>query len=106
MLDNMSSRRVPVLTVVFDLDATLVDSEPNYYEVARRLLERYGAPGFTWEHHTCFIGIGVRETLAALRAEYGIESPVDELVAGQDALYLETRPSSAPGIPFWTAVAV
>ncbi|WP_327365916.1 HAD family hydrolase [Streptomyces sp. NBC_01217] len=95
----MSSRRVPVLTVIFDLDATLVDSEPNYYEAARRLLERYGVPGFTWEHHTRFIGIGVRETLAVLRAEYRIEASVDELVAGQDALYLELARSSTEVFP-------
>ncbi|MFI5750742.1 HAD family hydrolase [Streptomyces sp. NPDC051644] len=99
MLDAMSSRRIPVPTLIFDLDATLVDSEPNYYEAARRLLERYGAPGFTWEHHTRFIGIGVRETLAALRAEYGIEAPVDELVADQDALYLELARSSTEVFP-------
>lgn len=37
MLDGMNSRRVPVPAVVFDLDATLVDSEPNCYEAARRL---------------------------------------------------------------------
>ncbi|WP_419723975.1 HAD family hydrolase [Streptomyces pratensis] len=80
--------------VVFDLDGTLVDSEPNYYEAGRRLLARYGVRDFGWEDHTRFIGIGTRETLTALRAEYGIDAPVDELLAGKNALYLELAGAS------------
>ncbi|MET9661911.1 HAD family phosphatase [Streptomyces sp. NPDC006510] len=95
----MSSPHLPVPTVVFDLDATLVDSEPNYYEAARRLLAEHGVPGFTWAEHLAFIGIGVHETLAALRYRYGIETSVDELVAGQDVRYLELARSSTEVFP-------
>lgn len=99
MLGAMSTRRTSVPSVVFDLDGTLVDSEPNYYEAGRRVLARYGAPGFTWEHHTRFIGISTRETLTALRAEYGIEASVDELLAAQDAVCLELARSSTEVFP-------
>lgn len=99
MLEAMNSRRAPVPSVVFDLDGTLVDSEPNYYRAGRRLLARYGVPDFSWENHTRFIGIGTRETLTALRAEYGIEAPVDELLAGKNALYLELAGSSTEVFP-------
>ncbi|MFD7662724.1 HAD family hydrolase [Streptomyces sp. NPDC059788] len=75
--------------VVFDLDGTLVDSEPNYYEAGRRVLAQYGVTDFTWEHHTRFIGIGTRETLEMLRREYKIDAPVDELLAGKNRVYLE-----------------
>ncbi|MFB8107437.1 HAD family hydrolase [Streptomyces sp. NPDC056007] len=92
MLEAMTSRPGP--HVVFDLDGTLVDSEPNYYEAGRRLLARYGVSGFGWEDHTRFIGIGTRETLTTLRAEYGIDAPVDELLAGKNALYLELAGAS------------
>ncbi|WP_124267026.1 HAD family phosphatase [Streptomyces sp. ADI96-02] len=85
--------------VVFDLDGTLVDSEPNYFEAGRRLLARYGVRDFGWEDHTRFIGIGTRETLSALRAEYGIEAPVDELLAGKNALYLELAGASTRVFP-------
>ncbi|WP_406417019.1 HAD family phosphatase [Streptomyces sp. NBC_00873] len=95
----MSTRPTPALSVIFDLDGTLVDSEPNYYEAGRRLLARHGVPDFTWEHHTRYIGISTRETLTALRAEYGIATPVDELLAGQDALYLELARSSTEVFP-------
>ncbi|MEU7042151.1 HAD family phosphatase [Streptomyces varsoviensis] len=75
--------------VIFDLDGTLVDSEPNYYEAGRRVLAQYGVTGFDWEQHTRFIGIGTRETLTALRREYGIDAPVDELLAAKNRAYLE-----------------
>ncbi|MER5770888.1 HAD family hydrolase [Streptomyces sp. NPDC001985] len=76
-------------SVIFDLDGTLVDSEPNYYEAGRRLLADYGVTDFGWERHTDFIGISTRETLTALRAEHGIDAPVAELLAGKNRHYLE-----------------
>ncbi|WP_407698322.1 HAD family hydrolase [Streptomyces marianii] len=66
--------------VIFDLDGTLVDSEPNYYEAGRRVLAGYGVTDFTWEHHTRFIGIGTRETLERLSQEYGLDASIEDLV--------------------------
>ncbi|MFI9024167.1 HAD family hydrolase [Streptomyces sp. NPDC053560] len=85
--------------VVFDLDGTLVDSEPNYYEAGRRLLARYGVTDFTWEHHARFIGIGTRETLEILKKEYGIEAPVSELLAGKNEIYLELAGANTEVFP-------
>ncbi|MGW4231247.1 HAD family hydrolase [Streptomyces sp. NPDC004980] len=95
----MSPLRVPAPRVLLDLDGTLVDSEPNYYEAGRRLLARYGVPDFGWDDHARFIGIGTRETLTVLREEYGIEAPVDELLAGKNALYLELAGTSTEVFP-------
>ncbi|MFJ8750419.1 HAD family hydrolase [Streptomyces sp. NPDC102441] len=95
----MNNRSFPAPPVLFDLDGTLVDSEPNYYEAGRRLLARYGVRDFSWENHTRFIGIGTRETLTVLREEYGIEAPVDELLAGKNALYLELAGTSTRAFP-------
>ncbi|MEV7521248.1 HAD family phosphatase [Streptomyces sp. NPDC091371] len=78
-----------MISVIFDLDGTLVDSEPNYYESGRRTLERHGVPDFTWEEHSRFIGIGTLETLEILKEHYGIPAPVEQLLAEQNAAYLE-----------------
>lgn len=99
MLEVMKTPRPPAPSVLFDLDGTLIDSEPNYYEAGRRLLARYGVRDFSWENHTRFIGIGTRETLTVLREEYGIEAPVDELLAGKNALYLELAGASTTAFP-------
>ncbi|MFD4239147.1 HAD family hydrolase [Streptomyces sp. NPDC058542] len=97
----MTSRPVtaPGPHVIFDLDGTLVDSEPNYFEAGRRLLARYGVRDFDWAAHTRFIGIGTRETLTVLRAEYGIDAPVEELLAAKNALYLELAGASTEVFP-------
>ncbi|MFD8636662.1 HAD family hydrolase [Streptomyces sp. NPDC059533] len=78
-----------MISVIFDLDGTLVDSEPNYYESGRRTLERHGVLGFTWEEHSRFIGIGTLETLEILKERHGIGAPVEQLLAEQNAAYLE-----------------
>ncbi|AQU69973.1 HAD family hydrolase [Streptomyces niveus] len=94
-----TARTHSVPGVIFDLDGTLVDSEPNYYEAGRRLLARHGVPDFSWEHHTRYIGISTRETLEALRAEYGIGAPVDELLIAKNSLYLELARASTEVFP-------
>lgn len=95
----MNSSHDSAPCVVFDLDGTLVDSEPNAYESVRLLLDRYGVPDFTWEQNARFIGISNPEALTVLRAEYGIRASLDELVAGQDALYLDLARKSTEVFP-------
>jgi beta-phosphoglucomutase-like phosphatase (HAD superfamily) len=87
------------LSVIFDLDGTLVDSEPNYYEAGRRLLARHGVPDFGWEEHTRYIGIGTRETLETLRGKYGLDADVDTLLAENNRLYLELAAASTEVFP-------
>ncbi len=99
MLEAMETQHLPAPPVLFDLDGTLIDSEPNYYEAGRRLLAGHGVRDFSWENHTRFIGIGTRETLTVLRREYGIEAPVEELLAGKNALYLELAGASTTAFP-------
>ncbi|MGP3948443.1 HAD family hydrolase [Streptomyces sp. 7N604] len=86
-------------SVIFDLDGTLVDSEPNYYEAGRRVLAEHGVTRFTWEQHERFIGIGTRETLEVLSREHGIEAPVDELLAGKNRHYLALASASTEVFP-------
>ena len=97
MLEGMSTTRTP--SVIFDLDGTLVDSEPNYFEAGRRVLAAHGVLGFDWDEHTRFIGIGTRETLEVLRARYAIDAPLDELLAAKNRAYLELASTSTVVFP-------
>lgn len=85
--------------VVFDLDGTLVDSEPNYYEAGRRVLGRHGVPDFTWEDHAGFLGVGTRETLRTLRERYGLAAPVEELLAEKNAEYVRLARAATEPYP-------
>ncbi|MEU9339838.1 HAD family phosphatase [Streptomyces sp. NPDC048278] len=77
------------LAVIFDLDGTLVDSEPNYYEATRQLLAGHGVTDYTWAEHERLVGISTLETVTLLRDRHGLRPPVAELLAEANRRYLE-----------------
>ncbi|WP_411100401.1 HAD family hydrolase [Streptomyces sp. x-45] len=87
------------ISVIFDLDGTLVDSEPNYYEAGRRTLAEYGVPDFTWADHEAYVGISTRETVADWKRRYGLRATVEELLAVKNRHYLGLARSSARAYP-------
>jgi beta-phosphoglucomutase family hydrolase len=95
----MNHFAAPAPSVIFDLDGTLVDSEPHYYEAGRQVLAAHGVSGFTWEEHTRFVGIGTRETMQTLREEYGIAAPVEQLLAEKNRAYLALAHRSTEPFP-------
>ncbi|MFB8775136.1 HAD family hydrolase [Streptomyces broussonetiae] len=74
--------------VVFDLDGTLVDSEPNYYEASRLTLAEHGVRGFSWADHERYVGISTQETVTDWRRRYGLTASVAELLAAKNRRYL------------------
>ncbi|WP_105969362.1 HAD family hydrolase [Streptomyces geranii] len=85
--------------VVFDLDGTLVDSEPNYYEASRLTLAAYGVTDFTWADHEESVGISTRETVTRWRGRYGLSAGVEELLAAKNGHYLELARADTPVYP-------
>ncbi|WP_328369434.1 HAD family phosphatase [Streptomyces sp. NBC_00445] len=75
--------------VIFDLDGTLVDSEPNYFEAGRQVLAELGVPDFTWADHERYVGISTQETVALWKERYGLRASVAELLAAKNRAYLE-----------------
>ncbi|MEU6388331.1 HAD family phosphatase [Streptomyces sp. NPDC046939] len=75
--------------IVFDLDGTLVDSEPNYYRASVATLARYGVEDFSWADHETYVGISTAETIGLWKRRYGIDAPADEILADKTARYLE-----------------
>jgi HAD superfamily hydrolase (TIGR01509 family) len=86
-------------SVLFDLDGTLVDSEPNYYEANRRTLAEHGVPDFTWAQHERFVGISTLDTVALLKERYGLRPSVRELLATTNRRYLELARTSTHAYP-------
>ncbi|MBK3565052.1 HAD family phosphatase [Streptomyces sp. MBT62] len=87
------------LSVIFDLDGTLVDSEPNYYEATRQTLAEHGVPDFTWAQHERFVGISTQETLALLKERHGLKTPVDELLTETNNRYLALARAATHAYP-------
>ena len=88
----------PLRAVLFDLDGTLIDSEPNYYEADRRLLARYGVE-FTEEDKRRYIGTGIQEMVRDLQERHGLPGDPAELAAEKNALYLEIAERSTEVFP-------
>ncbi|MHA5048254.1 HAD family hydrolase [Streptomyces sp. SD15] len=86
-------------SVIFDLDGTLVDSEPNYFEAGRLTLAAQGITDFTWDDHEQYVGISTRETLALLKDRYGLRAPLDTLLADKNRRYLELARASTRVYP-------
>ncbi|MDQ1072666.1 HAD superfamily hydrolase (TIGR01509 family) [Streptomyces canus] len=81
--------RLSGISVIFDLDGTLVDSEPNYYEAGRQTLAEHGVPDFTWTDHERYVGISTQETVTRWKSLYGLRASVPELLADKNRRYLE-----------------
>lgn len=100
MLDAMGTMNtLDGISVIFDLDGTLVDSEPNYYEAGRRTLAEYGVPDFTWADHEAYVGISTQETVADWKRRYGLRATVEELLAVKNRHYLGLARTSARAYP-------
>ncbi|MCC8452418.1 HAD family hydrolase [Streptomyces rochei] len=87
------------ISVIFDLDGTLVDSEPNYYEAGRQTLAEYGVDDFAWTDHEGYVGISTQETVADWKRRYGLRAPVEELLAVKNRHYLDLARTSARAYP-------
>jgi HAD superfamily hydrolase (TIGR01509 family) len=86
-------------SVIFDLDGTLVDSEPNYFEAGRQTLAEQGITGFTWAEHERYVGISTRETVALWKERYDLRPPLDALLADMNRRYLELARSATHVYP-------
>ncbi|MFF6951172.1 HAD family hydrolase [Streptomyces iakyrus] len=87
------------ISVIFDLDGTLVDSEPNYYEAGRQTLAVYGVTDFTWADHERYVGISTQETVADWKARYDLPASVDEVLTTKNRRYLELARSTTRVYP-------
>ncbi|WP_326751419.1 HAD family phosphatase [Streptomyces hirsutus] len=86
-------------SIVFDLDGTLVDSEPNYYEAGRLTLAEHGVPDFSWAEHERYVGISTRETITDWRKRYGLRASVEDLLEVKNGHYLRLARASTQVYP-------
>ncbi|MFE2216122.1 HAD family hydrolase [Streptomyces canus] len=91
--------RLSGISVIFDLDGTLVDSEPNYYEAGRQTLAEHGIPDFTWTDHERYVGISTQETVTRWKSLYGLPASVPELLADKNRRYLELARTATRAYP-------
>lgn len=80
---------------LFDLDGTVLDSEPIYKQANRLFLSRHGiqVPADRWAG---FVGIGARSFIGIMKTEFGLQGETADLMHEMDGCYLEC---AAKGVP-------
>lgn len=80
---------MPTLAVIFDLDGSLVDTEPLHRRVFNTTLARHGVDYEIpdEEFGRAFVGISQRENSEYLIARFGIRASVEELAREHTAEY-------------------
>ncbi|MBN2442976.1 MAG: HAD family phosphatase [Spirochaetales bacterium] len=74
--------------VIFDLDGTLIDSEPVYYEADKRLMNELGLP-LTEEMKHEFVGCGNLQMMTILKERHRIPDSMESLLERKEHYYLE-----------------
>ncbi|EGO64697.1 HAD family hydrolase [Acetonema longum] len=88
-----------IKAIIFDLDGTLVDSEPNYFASDKRLLAEYGIPDFDEAMKNKYVGIGSREMLEDLKQIYPITESMEVLLRKKNDYYLEIARTGTVAYP-------
>ena len=78
MTDGSRSRRVPA-AVLWDMDGTLVDTEPYWIAGEYELVAEHGG---TWgdEHAHAIVGMDLRDAAAYISEHGSVDLPVDDIV--------------------------
>jgi len=88
----------PVQAVIFDLDGTLIDSEPNYYLADRELLARYGVD-YSETDNLRYVGVGSLYMMQDIVARHGLDADPAAMTAEKNALYLEIAEHTTRAFP-------
>jgi len=88
----------PLAGVIFDLDGTLVDSEDNYFEADRILLEEYGV-AFHPDMKKKYVGYSNFLMMEELHRDYTLPDGPEVLLEKKNAIYLDLARRNTPAFP-------
>jgi beta-phosphoglucomutase-like phosphatase (HAD superfamily) len=77
-----------IQAVLFDMDGLIVDTEPIHFKAFQAYLREFGVemPESLMRE---FVGFSEAENIRDLKEKYGIDAPLEEMVAQRRARYLE-----------------
>lgn len=79
---------IPIKAVVYDLDATLLDTEDNWYIADKRMMDELGL-FFDEEMKRKYVGMSIDDMITDLKEKYSILLSQKELRKKKNELYLD-----------------
>jgi len=77
-----------IRAVLFDMDGLIVDTEPIHFKAFRAYMARHGIE-MPESMMPQFLGYTEEDNLRDLKAEYELDTPLEEMVADRGAVYLD-----------------
>lgn len=77
-----------IKAVIFDMDGVIVDSQPGYWKVDKKLLEELGVD-MTKEEYDKFVGCKTAYVWGSIREKYKLKQTTEELVDMQRSSYIK-----------------
>ncbi|RKD31572.1 HAD family hydrolase [Thermohalobacter berrensis] len=65
--------------VIFDMDGVIIDSEPIYFDIERKLFKKLNIEISKKEHHS-FVGMTMEGMWEKIISQYNLEHKIDELI--------------------------
>lgn len=82
-----------IKALIFDLDGTLINSEPLHYRAWKAALLDNGVPEFTFENFLCYVGTSNEKVAGDFIESDGIKKSITQLVREKQAKYMKFIPS-------------
>jgi beta-phosphoglucomutase-like phosphatase (HAD superfamily) len=80
--------RAEIKAVVYDLDATLLDTEENWFKTDRRVFSEYNIE-LTEEMKEKYVGLSIDDMIADLSLQFDLHAHTDEIYRKKNSYYLE-----------------
>ncbi|XER15122.1 Phosphoglycolate phosphatase [Sporomusa aerivorans] len=90
--------RNKIKAVIFDLDGTLVDSEPNYFASDRKLLAEYDID-FDEIMRNKYVGVGSREMIGDIIKYHPISETIENLMIKKNKYYTDIAKANTVVFP-------
>ncbi len=86
--------------LIFDMDGTLVDSEPLHHQAWQQTLADHGVASFSWQQFLAYVGTSNEKVAEDFIAAASLDLEVAELVHRKQARYLQMIPQLTvlPGV--------
>ena len=69
-----------IAAVLWDMDGTLVDTEPYWIEREHEIVREFGNGAWTDDHAHALVGFDLRDTARYISLHGGVDRPVDDIV--------------------------